>query len=139
MDKEKNTGSQNMATLSECTNNAVEGGYAENFKVSINGLSTQNGKSIYTPQQISIPNFYRFEGDSNPDDSSILYLIETTDGKKGVLIDAYGVYADALISNFIRKVEDIQKKTKLTSRAISKTQSVRHSEGGTTEESTITH
>jgi hypothetical protein len=46
---------------------------------------------------------------SDPEDSSILYLIEASDGKKGTLIDAYGTYADAKLSDFIREVEDIQK------------------------------
>lgn len=100
---------QNMTTLSECMVNAVESGYAENFKVGGLGLITANGKSIYQPQDIAIANFYRFEGYTNPDDNSILYLVETNDGKKGMLIDAYGVYADADFSNFIRQVDDIRK------------------------------
>jgi hypothetical protein len=38
--------------------------------------------------------------------------LETHDGKKGTLIDAYGPEADSKISDFIRQVEDIQKKDK---------------------------
>jgi hypothetical protein len=101
-----------MATLSESVNKAVKDGYTENFKVVAKGLITEDEKSIYHPEEIAISNFYRFEGYSDPQDSSILYLIKTKDGKKGILIDAYGAYADAKLSNFIRQVEDIQKKTK---------------------------
>jgi hypothetical protein len=102
---------QNMTTLSECVTNALESGYVENFKIGINGLLAADGKSIYQPQDIAIANFYRFEGYTNPDDNSILYLVETNDGRKGTLIDAYGVYADAEFSDFIRQVDDIRKKT----------------------------
>ena len=101
---------QNMTTLSECVTNALESGYAENFTVGSKGLITADGKLIYQPQDITISNFYRFEGYTNPDDNSILYLVETNDGRKGTLIDAYGVYADAEFSNFIRQVDEIHKR-----------------------------
>ncbi len=105
--EKQNTG---MATLSECITLALERGYSENFKMTAIGLTTEDEKSVYTPVDIKITNFYRFEGNSNPDDNSILYLIETRDQKKGTLVDAYGVYADTLITNFIRQVTDIQKR-----------------------------
>lgn len=100
---------QNMTSLSECVTNAVESGYTENFRVVSQGLITADGKSIYQPQDVAIVNFYRFEGYSNPSDNSILYLVETNDGLKGTLIDAYGVYAGADFSTFIRQVFDIHK------------------------------
>jgi hypothetical protein len=34
--------------------------------------------------------YYRFEGASNPDDNVVLYVIETSRGEKGLLLDAYG-------------------------------------------------
>jgi hypothetical protein len=101
---------QNMTTLSECVTNALESGYVENFKVESKGLLTADGKSIYQPQDITIANFYRFEGYTNPDDNSILYLVVTNDGRKGTLIDAYGAYADAEFSDFIRQVDEIHKR-----------------------------
>jgi hypothetical protein len=101
-----------MKTLSESVNESLAKGYTENFKVISKGLSTQDEEFIYIPQHIAITNFYRFEGYSDPQDNSILYLIRTNDGRKGILIDAYGADADAMISNFIREVQDIQKKNK---------------------------
>lgn len=112
MNPNKDDASQKMKTLSESVNESIAKGYTENFKVITKGLSTQNEESIYAPQEVAIPNFYRFEGYSDPQDNSILYLIETNDGKKGTLIDVYGAEADVKISNFIREVEDIQKKNK---------------------------
>jgi hypothetical protein len=99
-----------MPTLSESVNKAIEGGYTENFRVVRQALITQDGKSIYHPNDVAIPDFYRFEGNSDPDYSSILYLIETNDGRRGLMIDAYGAYADAEVSDFIRQVENIRKK-----------------------------
>ncbi len=99
-----------MTTLSEQSNIAVQQGYSENFTVESGRLIIAGVPIQYLPEQIKIANFYRFEGNTDPQDSSILYLIETEDGKKGTLVDAYGAYADAKISEFIHLVEDIHKK-----------------------------
>lgn len=112
MKTNENDATPKMKTLSECVNESLGKGYTENFKVVAKGLSTQDETSIYVPQDIAITNFYRFEGYSDPQDNSILYLIETHDGRKGTLIDAYGPEADVKISNFVRDVHDIQKKNK---------------------------
>jgi hypothetical protein len=101
-----------MPTLVQKTNDALAKGYTENFKVEAKGLTTEESDKFYTASQVRIANFYRFEGWSAPEDNCILYLIETEDGKKGTLIDAYGAYADAKLSGFIHDVEDIQKKQK---------------------------
>jgi hypothetical protein len=101
-----------MPTLLEITNKAIQDGYTENFKVVSEGLTNDNAEKFYAPQEVSIANFHRFEGYSNPEDSAVVYFIETNDGLKGLLIDAYGAYADAKQSNFIREVEDIQKNIK---------------------------
>lgn len=103
---------QKMRTLTDCVNEALERGYIENFKVKNNVLITLDERSVYKPENVSITNFYRFEGYSDPQDNCILYLISTHDGKKGMLIDVYGANADVKISDFIRAVEDIQKKNK---------------------------
>ena len=104
-----------MKTLSEATNRAVQKGFKESFKVVGKGLTTDSEEKFYTPEEVSIMDFYRFEGYSDPAENTILYFIQTNDNVKGTLIDAYGAYADAKLSQFIRDVEDIQKRvTKVT-------------------------
>ena len=101
-----------MSTLLERVNSAVQDGYVENFQVEKNGLTVagKDEPKHYKAEDVKIKNFYRFEGASDPNDNSILYLIETNDGRKGTLIDAYGMYADTKVSDYIKMVEDIQKK-----------------------------
>jgi hypothetical protein len=110
MESAENDATQNMKTLSECINKAVQKGYTENFKVTGKGLITENEENSYSPENVAISDFHRFEGYSDPQDNAILYIIQTEDGKKGMLIDSYGTYADAKIGSFIKQVEDIQKK-----------------------------
>lgn len=98
-----------MNTLSECYAGAVKHGYTEQFSVAEEGLFAPTLKKHHTPEDVHVVNFFRFEGASNPDDMSILYIIETTSGIKGTLIDAYGTYADSNVNDFITKVEAFQK------------------------------
>lgn len=81
-------------------------GFTDQFRVEKKLLrSTQDPKKSYKPKEIRAVNFYRYEGISDPDDMSIIYAIETCDGRKGTLVDAYGRYSDEETSAFMRDVE----------------------------------
>jgi hypothetical protein len=48
----------------------------------------------------------RFEGNSDPIDNSIVYAISANDNSvKGVLVDAYGVYAENITPEMARKLK----------------------------------
>jgi hypothetical protein len=98
-----------MKSLSSCVNRMKEEGFREDFQVNEKGLSTFDNSKNYKPEQVRILNFYRFEGESDPGDNSILYVIETDDGNKGTLVDGYGAYSDENVAKFIVDVEKIQK------------------------------
>lgn len=101
-----------MNTLTSCVNKVVKDGYTDSFKVGTEGLFSYKTEKFYKPSQVKVINFYRFEGQSDPADNSILYVIETVDGQKGTLIDAYGPYSDAKVTSFMQEIEDVNKKTK---------------------------
>ena len=99
-----------MTDLEKCLNFLEEQGYKDQFRVEKKYLeSTHDSKKKYKPKDVKAVNFYRFEGISDPDDMSILYAIETCDGRKGTLIDAYGHYSDDNTGAFMQEV-DISKK-----------------------------
>jgi hypothetical protein len=87
-----------------------EQGYKDQFRVEKDKLVSLNTQKKYKAKEVKVANFYRFEGVSNPDDMSILYAIETTDGNKGTLSDAYGLYSDDDTGVFMQEVE-MNKKT----------------------------
>lgn len=99
-----------MKSLASCLTRIVNDGYTEDFKVTDAGLESVQKHFSYSPEQINVVNFFRFEGESDPDDNAIMYVIEATDGTKGTLIDSYGTYNDAKVSSFMHDVA-IQKKT----------------------------
>lgn len=108
---EVHTEKTDMKTLSSCMNKLQSDGYDANFMVAEGKLKLIDSEKVYDADEVRISNFYRFEGETDPSDMSILYVIETTDGMKGLISDAYGVYADPDISGFINAVEEIMKKT----------------------------
>jgi hypothetical protein len=101
----------NMTTMVGCMNKLQADGYTENFVAKEKGLEAPTTKKVYTPSEVKINNFYRFEGESDPADNAIVYAVETNDGVKGMLVDSYGgPYANRKISQFITEVEEITKK-----------------------------
>lgn len=95
-----------MTDLEKCLNFLEEQGYKDQFRVEKKILKTMaDAKVKYKPKDVRAVNFYRFEGITDPDDMSILYAIETCDGRKGTLIDAYGLYSDDDTSDFMKQVD----------------------------------
>jgi hypothetical protein len=105
-----NASTSDMKTLASCVNKLVLDGYTEDFKISESGMLSLHEEKLYKPEQVHVMDFFRFEGASDPADNAILYAIETNDGVKGTLTDAYGPYADPQVSKFMEQVEDMNKK-----------------------------
>lgn len=100
-----------LKSLQACLAKMIAEGYTEDFKAEDDGLKALRSDKLYQPDEVSVVNFFRFEGPSSADDTSIMYVIETNDGTRGTLVDAYGTYASAEVNQFILDVEKINKKT----------------------------
>lgn len=99
-----------MKSLSECISTLTKFGFSTQFQVNEEGLESLDSHHIYTPDDIEVTNFYRFEGESNPSDNEILYAIKTNKGERGIITDAYGMYADTKVNDFMRSVGDFEKR-----------------------------
>ena len=93
-----------MKSLVTCLNRIIAEGYTEDFKLSNNGLEALQQGRKYRKDQVTIINFFRFEGAQDPEDNAVLYVIKTDDGIKGTLIDAYGLYNDERIARFFNEI-----------------------------------
>src|ERR1051325_713901 len=92
---------EEMTTMTDLINKLYATGYKENFVAKEYGLEAPSSKKMYLPNEVKIANFYRFEGESDPADNSILYAIETADGVKGMLVDAYGPNSNQKVTKFV--------------------------------------
>lgn len=96
-----------MNTLSEVIGLLRQKGYEENFEMGNEGFTAKISGLVLSPENIKIRKVFRFEGESNPGDMSVLYAMETDKGVKGILIDAYGTYAgneNGALAEFLKKV-----------------------------------
>ena len=98
-----------LQTLVSCLQDLQKEGFTASFKVTDDGLQSLATQDIYEPEQVKIIHYFRFEGETNPEDSSIAYGIETDSGEKGTLVDAYGATSDPLIDSFMKQVKEIHK------------------------------
>ncbi|GAA3509698.1 hypothetical protein GCM10022393_23070 [Aquimarina addita] len=93
-------------TLSQAITGLQKEGYTEDLNLQKNHIECKSLEYQILPNEFEVDLIYRFEGDSNPDDSSILFAISSKKYKiKGILIDAYGLYSDPLNAEMINKLK----------------------------------
>ncbi len=63
-------------------------------------------KHVLSPDDFEIDSFYRFEGESDPGDSMIVYAISSK-GKnlKGIVVNAFGIYSQNASSAIVKKLD----------------------------------
>jgi len=91
-------------TLSEAIEGLKKRGYIYNFKLTRHGLECAEPKLQLRPEDFDVDEFHRFEGESNPADSSVVYAVSSRDGIKGMITDAYGAYAEGLSFEMLDKL-----------------------------------
>lgn len=82
-----------MTTLTSVMENLRLKNQDHEFTMTEQGFTT-NQQKFYQPEELIVARTYRFEGQSDPGDSVILYLIEAGDGLVGYSLDSYGAYSN---------------------------------------------
>ena len=104
---EKSNTPETMTTSSEILERLRINHMDNEFRWTPKGFTTSNGK-IYRPEDLEIVRTLRFEGQSDPGDMEILYIIKAGDGLFGYSLDAYGAYSshdsEYGYNNFIRQI-----------------------------------
>jgi len=80
-------------------------GFTANFEFLDQTFQDVNSGRTFMADELTIVEHYRFEGASDPDDTSVVYAIESNDGLKGIVADAFVLYANADIGGFLEKVK----------------------------------
>ncbi|MGP8217192.1 MAG: phosphoribosylpyrophosphate synthetase [Bacteroidia bacterium] len=93
-------------TLSEAMNELKKEGYTEDFNLQHDCLTCKNGtKKVFTDDFV-IDKFFRFEGNTDPDDESILYAISSPKHHiNGVLVNGYGISSEPLTNEMVEKLK----------------------------------
>lgn len=89
-------------TVSEAVNGLKKRGYALDFNLTENCLICHGDK--FDIDDFEITEMYRFEGNSDPSDEAVVYAIESKNGRKGVLVNGYGISAEGISAEMARKL-----------------------------------
>ena len=73
------------------------------FTVNDQGMIILKGKS-YRQMEVELLRTYRFEGDSDPSDEAIIYLVQANDGTIGYSLDAYGMYTNHINDGYAEAI-----------------------------------
>ena len=99
---------ENMKTLSQVMAILAQRGVSKEFRMNEkNEMKLDNGDKTYNSEDLEIAKTYRFEGDSNPDDNAVLYLLQDKDGELATILDSYGAesnYSGEEFDLFLRKI-----------------------------------
>ncbi|KAA3619135.1 MAG: phosphoribosylpyrophosphate synthetase [Flavobacterium sp.] len=91
-------------TLTEAINDLTKMGYDVDFNLVNEGVESKGLKAKWQACDLEVVKYYRFEGMTNPGDNTILYVIETNDGKKGLLVDNYSAKGTDISPEMIKKL-----------------------------------
>lgn len=89
-------------TVSEALRELKARGYSIDFNLKENSISCNDEK--LGPDDFEIAEVYRFEGDTDPADEAIVYAIESKSGRRGVLVNGYGIYSEVMNAEMAKKL-----------------------------------
>jgi hypothetical protein len=98
---------KNFDTISEATRQLQLQGFTDRFEMEGDRLKNLETGDTYSPDELKILEMHRFEGISNPSDMSILFAVETADGRRGNIISSYGTYGNRQLLDFMDEVERV--------------------------------
>ena len=98
-------------TLSEAINDLTKKGYTFNFNLQNDCIRCVENHMQLQPDEFEIDEVYRFQEMSDVDNESILYAISSTKNNlKGILVNAYGLYADTASADLVSKLSLAERK-----------------------------
>ena len=80
-------------------------GFTANFEFLNQEFRDVDSGRTFKADELTIVEHYRFEGASDPDDMSVVYAIESDDGPRGIIADAFGLYANPDLGGFLENVK----------------------------------
>jgi|SRR5690554_1188619 len=95
---------ESYTSLSVAIEDLQTKGFTEDFNLIAEGIESKSLKKQWNAGDLEVVKFYRFEGMTNPGDNTILYLIETNDNRKGLLVDVYGADVGELSPEMVKKL-----------------------------------
>jgi hypothetical protein len=105
MSDEKNIHLGEMVTLSQVMTQLNAEGYVTDFNLPATDNLHMDNLTTH-PEHFFIDRYYRFEGESDPEDEAILYAISSVSGDiKGIFVNGYGISSDPVMDDVLNKLK----------------------------------
>jgi hypothetical protein len=92
-------------TVTEAVGDLKRRGYTIDFNLAFDRIVCNETPVNLSPDEFEIVEVHRYEGNSDPGDEEVVYAIESKHGHKGILVDAFGLYADEVSSEMLEKLK----------------------------------
>ena len=96
---------KNYESLTDALDDLRKRGYEADFATETVCLYCGDLDIRLDPEDFHMDEVYRFKGNSNPGDNTVLYAISSSTGVKGILVDSYGAYSDSLSFEMAKKLQ----------------------------------
>jgi hypothetical protein len=101
-----------MKTKIKCIEYLRDKGFTEDFTSSPRFRIHTASNKTYRPHELKISSYYQCTSEETLEKDSVVFAIETNDGKKGILVDQEYEAMNEKISEFIHVVNVARKKNK---------------------------
>jgi hypothetical protein len=91
------------STVTDAINKLREQGFNLDFNLAENCLVCNTQK--FQPNDFEIVDVFRYEGNTDPADEAAVYAIESKLGLKGILVTGYGISADTMSTQMLKKLQ----------------------------------
>ncbi len=95
---------QTYTTVSEAVEGLHARGYREDFSLSPDFISCAALDLKLHPADFEVNETHRFEGETDPADEAVVYAISSHQGVRGVMVNAYGTYAESISAELVKKL-----------------------------------
>jgi len=101
-----------LETLTAAVDRLERAGFRESFRVREDKLFSLDRQRLYDPEELIVREIVRFEGESDPGDSTVLFALRSRDGSmRGTFVAGYGTAADpesATVVSRLKAVHDAE-------------------------------
>ena len=93
-------------TVTQAVRALKKEGYTLDFNLKGECLFCEHNNTELSPEEFEIDKVFRFEGETDPGDEMILFAVSSSKYHvKGLLLNAYGMYADSASNTMIAKLK----------------------------------
>ncbi len=89
-------------TVSEALDGLKKRGFDLDFNLHENCIVCHGDR--FDINELEIVEVHRFEGSTDPSDEAVVYAIQSVNGLKGVLVNGYGISADTMDADMVKKL-----------------------------------